>query len=178
MLGYLLYSHEEEDRNTGVTLLEVNNDSKINLCGSLAFDLKYHFGKWHLAANPSFTAGVAHSEQVEYNYLPEGDYDTQYNIQSTIFYPKINLMGGYSFWNMSIYAGAGFGAYYNKQFLEISKSTLYQTFGDEIKVNFKGKSNFNAVAGFDWLIADRFLWKANTEIGIGFLAQTSLAIIF
>lgn len=178
MLGYLLVKHDEEDRNTGVTLLEVKNDGRINVSGSIAFDLKYKIGKWYVAVNPAFAAGVSHSEHVSYNYLPEGSYDTKYDIQSTFYYPKGNLTGGYSFGNMSVYAGAGFGAYYNKQNLEITKRTDYQTFGDEIKVDFKGESNINAIAGFDWLIAEKFLWKVKTEAGIGFLAQTSLAFLF
>ena len=178
MLGYLLFKHDEEDRNTGVTLLEVKNDGRINVSGSIAFDLKYNFGKWYLAVNPAFAAGVSHSEHVSYNYLPEGCYDTKYHIQSKFYYPKGNLTGGYSFGNLSVYAGAGFGAYYNKQNLKITKSTVYQTFGDEIKVDFKGESNIYAVAGFDWLIAEKLLWKAKAEIGIGFHGQTSFAILF
>jgi hypothetical protein len=177
-VGYMFFHHEEEDRNTGATLLKVKNDGRFNISGSLAFDLKYRLGKWYLAANPAVITGVAHSYEVEYNYLPEGEYETSYDLTTTIIYPKMNLLGGYSFHNLSIYAGGGVNFYYNRHHLEISKSTLYQTFGDEIKVDFRSKSNFNAVAGFDWLIADRFLWKAKAEAGAGWLAQTSLIILF
>jgi hypothetical protein len=178
MLGYLLHKCDEVVRSSGFTLLEVKNDGRVNLFGSLAFDLKYKTGKWRVAVNPVFTAGVAHSGHVSYNYLPEGSYDTHYDIRSTIYYPKVNLTGGYSFGKVCVYAGAGFGAYYNKQKLEITKSTEIQTFGDEIQADFRGASNINAIVGFDWLFADKFLWKVKSEAGIGFLAQTSLAVLF
>lgn len=178
ILGYLFHQHDEVVRSSGVTLLEVKNDGRVNLTGSLALALKYKTGKWHVALNPVITAGVTHSAHVSYNYLPEGSYDTHYDIRSSIYYPKVNLSGGYSFGKVCVYAGAGFGAYFNKQKLEITKSTEIQTFGDDIKADFKGKSNINAIVGFDWLFAEKFLWEVKSEAGIGFLVTTSLVILF
>lgn len=178
MLGYLLIKHLEEDKNTGATMLEVKNDGKINVSGNLSFVLKYALGNWFVAINPVFAAGVAHSEHIDYNYLPEGGYDTKYEISSAMYYPEVNLSGGYTFGNFDVYAGAGWGAFYNRQNLEITKSTEYQTFGDDIKIDFKGESHFNALAGFDWLMADKFLWKVKAEYGIGMMGQTSFAILF
>lgn len=177
-LGYLFHKHNEIDNNTGVDLLEVKNDGKLNLFSSLNFNLKYTLQKWNLAINPIFNFGLNQSENISYNYLPEGNSDIKYNMQSLLYYPKVNLTGGYSFGDLSIYAGAGFGAYYTKQNLEISQATIHQTFKDEIAIGFKGKSNVNAVVGLDWLFADKFLLKIKTEIGIGIMGQGSLSILF
>jgi hypothetical protein len=177
-LGYLVFNHEEDDKNTGSMLLDVQSDGGLNLSGSIAFNVKYRMGKWYLAANPACVTGLAHSERVDYNYLPEGSYQTAYDATFSVFYPTLNLMGGYTFGTLSVFAGAGTGLYYTRHHLEISKSSSYQTFGDDIRIDFRCGTNVNAVAGFDWLIADRFLWKAQAEAGIGWLAKTSVSILF
>jgi len=178
MLGYLLQKHAENDKNTGNNLLEVKNDARVNLFSKIDFDLKYAWKKWIFTLNPGFSYGIAHSKSISYNYLPEADYESDYNLRSTMYFPQLNLTAGYSLWNINIYAGMGFGQYYNTQKLEITKSSQYQTFTDEIKVEFKGQSNLMGVAGFDWQITDQFMWKLKTEIGIGFIGQTSFAILF
>jgi len=178
MLGYLFHKHDEDDKNTGNNLLEVKNDAKVNIFSKIEFNLKYAWKKWSFTLNPGFSYGIAHSKSITYNYLPEANYDTDYNLQSALYFPKVNLTAGYSFWNVNIYAGMGFGQYFNNQKLEIIKTSQYQTFTDEIKVVFRGQSNFMGVAGFDWQITDRFMWKLETEIGIGFIGQTSFAILF
>jgi hypothetical protein len=178
MLGYLFHKHDEEDKNTGNNLLEVKNDAKVNIFSNIEFNLKYAWRKWSFALNPEFSYGIAHSKSITYNYLPEANYDTDYNLRSALYFPKVNVTAGYSFLNVNIYAGMGFGQYFNNQKLEIVKTSQYQTFTDEIKVEFKGQSNFMGVAGFDWQITDRFMWKFETEIGIGFIGKTSFAFLF
>jgi len=178
MLGYLFFKHDEQDKNTENNLLEVKNDAKVNLFSNIEFNLKYALKNWSFALNPGFSYGLAHSESITYNYLPEANYDTDYNLRSAMYFPKVNITAGYSFWNLNVYAGMGFGQYFNNQKLEIVKTSQYQTFSDEIKVVFKGQSNFMGVAGFDWQITDRYIWKLETDIGIGFIGQTSFAILF
>lgn len=178
MLGYLIQKHDEEDKNTGQNLLEVKNDGKLNMYGNLDFNLNYTIKSWRFTLNPAVTCGIAHSSQVTYNYLPEGDYDAEYDITTKFYYPKVNLLAGYTFGKISAFAGVGYGAYYSRQNLEISKNSIYQSFSDEMKIDFEGKTNVNAVAGFDWLFAEKFLWKVKSEIGTGFLGQTSISILF
>lgn len=178
MLGYLLLKHDEEDKNTGDNLLEVKNDGKVNLFGNLDFRLNYSIKKWQFTFNPAISTGIAHSSKVTYNYLPEGSYDTEYDITTKFYYPKVNLMAAYAFGNISTFAGAGYGAYYGRQNLEVFKTTVHQSFSDEMKIDFEGLANFNAVLGFDWLFAEKFLWKVKSEIGVGFHGQTSISILF
>lgn len=178
MLGYLFQNHDEEGKHTGDNLLEVKNDGKLNLFGNLDFRLNYSIKKWQFTFNPAISTGIAHSSTVTYNYLPEGNYNTEYDITTKFYYPKVNLMAAYTFGNISAFAGAGYGAYYSKLNLEVFKTTVHQSFSDEMKIDFEGESNINAVLGFDWLIAQKFLWKVKSEIGAGFLGQTSISILF
>lgn len=177
-LGYLLLKHDEEDKNTGENLLEVKNDGKFNLFGNLNFHLNYSIKKWQFTFNPTISTGIAHSSKVTYNYLPEGSYNTQYDIATKFYYPKATLMAAYTFGNISAFAGAGYGSYYSRQNLEVFKTTVHQSFSDEMKIDFEGVANFIAVLGFDWLFAEKFLWKVKSEIGVGFHAQTSISILF
>jgi len=134
MLGYLFHKHDEEDKNTGNNLLEVKNDAKINLFSNIEFNLKYAYRKWSFALNPGFSYGIAHSNKISYNYLSEGNYITEYNLRSALYFPQVNISAGYSFWGVNVFAGMGFGQYFNAQKLEIVKSSQYQTFTDEIKI--------------------------------------------
>lgn len=178
MLGYLFHEHNEVEESSEIKLLEVKTDGGMNFFSSINCKMQYSLQKWNLAITPVLTAGIIHSERIVYDYLDEASYDTKYEIQSKMFFPKVNLTGGYSFNTVSVYAGAGFGSYYTKQNLDIIKSTPYQTFKDELSIVFTGKSNINAIVGFDWLIAEKFLWQFESEIGMGIEAQASLSILF
>ena len=177
-LGYLFYTHKEEDKNIGTSLLDVQSDAGFNLFSRIEFRVKYSWNKWNLAINPMFMYGLAHSQEITYDYLPAGSYITEYDLQSQLYFPKVNLIGGYSIGSVNVFAGLGLGKYYSRLNLEIRKSTDFQEFVENIGTNFTSQSNMEGLAGFDWIIADRYIWGFKAAVGMTLNAQTSLVILF
>ena len=94
-IGYPIFGHTEKQKSTG----DIEYQGKqhgYDFFGGLTFDLEYKLSQWSIVLRPSINYLYVNSKKVDYNYLPEGSYDTKYDLITQSLYTRMDALASYS----------------------------------------------------------------------------------
>lgn len=176
-IGYPVYEHTETQKSTDD--VEYKGEQQgLDLFGGLTFDLEYRINQWSTVLRPSINYLSINSSKVDYNYLPEGSYETDYDFSTKSLYSRIDVLASYSLKKLQFFAGPGFYYYQNNSQLDIYKNSEFQQFKDEIKMDYQSVGMVDVVCAVNWKLFDRFMWSTHFRVGNDNGFETSFVYIF
>lgn len=163
-VGNPIFQHLEQQSHNGDESFKFQQKG-INLYAGITLNMEYQFKNWSLLLVPSIKYIGVGTDNVDYNYLPEATYITEYEVNTSSIYANLDLLGAYKWRKFQILAGPGFFTYKNEIELTISKKTSLQTFSDDIKQEFISNDFLVGIVGYRWQIFNRFIWSSYIRIG-------------
>lgn len=163
-VGYPIFEHMEEQDFDDYVFLKARQTG-FNFFGHIGIHLKYRLNRWTISAVPSFEYLHINSNDIRYNYLQPGTYNDNYKYRNFVYYPKLDILAGFSFSTLQLFAGPGFYYYFSDVEFDISKTSQNQLFKDEIKQEYESVENLYGTIGLNWNFCNRFNLRSFINVG-------------